>query len=393
MKQLGCIGLLLAVLFQSGSVARAQNSLQALEQELKEAKQQHDDTTSQTMASFFQQVDAAMASPDAAAALYEQAGGTPPDPTDVVTVHDSETATEKDARLARDQANLTIYGTALELQCGLLHYAALFVTKPDQPGLQDDFTNWLKTAAKTYPQLALPPIDKNAAPPVDTHKKKKDRDRERDREQEAADLLAPPTPPPPPPPYNPTEIKNRAMRDTLISKYLGFKAWGDKSSTDKNQGDWAVADIPKLYRQYVLDPQRTAPTTATLAAWDAYIAMANSDERDTDTWTQSTYPPLQFERACDDYTIAPSTEKLEGLIALIKANQTHPQAGEWFTRVEKMMNDYAVAHGGAPQTPAPSSSASAPTNSNQTVTTEGDMTIITTAHTNAAPTTPPPPAP
>src|SRR5476651_437590 len=73
-----------AFLFQGG-FAVAQSSLDALQQELKEAQQQHQDVTSQVLTNFFTQVDAAMGSPDAAVALYQQAGGVMPDPSPVVT--------------------------------------------------------------------------------------------------------------------------------------------------------------------------------------------------------------------------------------------------------------------------------------------------------------------
>ena len=42
-------------------------------------------------------------------------------------------------------------GAILQLQCGMLHYAALFVAKPDQEGLQDQWVTWLKSAAQAYP--------------------------------------------------------------------------------------------------------------------------------------------------------------------------------------------------------------------------------------------------
>jgi hypothetical protein len=179
------------------------------------------------------------------------------------------------------------------------------------------------------------------------------------------------------------DLKDRAMRDSIISKFLAFNAWGEK-----DPGEWAVRDLPRLYRANVLEPLRTSPTTATLAAWDTYIAMANADEPDNDRWTQVVYPPLQFDRARDDYAITPSTEKLEVLVSLIKANPTYPQVDDWIARVKALVNDYSLSHGGKPtadQTPAPSPTPPAG-NPNVTVTTQqqGDMTIITT-HTNSAP--------
>ena len=181
------------------------------------------------------------------------------------------------------------------------------------------------------------------------------------------------------------------MRESIIGKYLGFKGWADK-----DQAEWSVRQLPKLYRTNVLEPLRTAPTAATLAAWDTYIAMANADEKDNDKWTQVVYPPLQFDRACDDYAVAPDAEKLEGLVGLIKANPTYPQVDDWIARVHQLMDDYRARHGGkatTEQSPAtaPSTPASSP---NVTITTvqQGDMTIITT-HTNSAPVTNAPPAP
>jgi hypothetical protein len=363
-----------AFLFQGG-FAVAQNSLDALEQELNEAKQQHQDVTSKVLTNFFSQIDAAMASPDAALALYQQAGGVLPDPAPVVTEHVNETASEKAARLALDQANLSRLGFVLQLHCGLMHYAAHFLVTPDQKGLQDDWVAWLKSAAQLYPQLAVPAGNGDQTP--QPHKKK------RDAEGDAPALTRPP-------PFNPADMKAKTMRDSIIGRFLAFKGWGDKE-----QGGWTVQDLPRLYRANVLDPLRASPTTATLAAWDPYIAMVNADEKDNDKWNQLVYPPLQFDRACDDYAVAPDTEKLEGLVNLVKANPTHPQVESWIARLQQLMADYRARHGGkAPGAPSPATAPAPSTpegNPNVTVTTQqqGDMTIITT-HTNSAPVNAPP---
>jgi hypothetical protein len=360
------------VLFHGG-IACAQDSLKALQEELKEARDAHQQITAQALANFFAQVDPAMASPDVAAALYVQAGGVLPDPTPVIKANEDETATEKANRLALDQANLARMGAVLQLQCGMLHYGALFVTTPDQAGLKDQWATWLKSAAQVYPQAvtmpeAVPaPAPRDGGDPESRHKK---RDGEAKR----------------PAPFDPSDLKTKALKDTVITTFLAFNAWGDKE-----QGLWAVKDLPKLYRATVLEPLRTTPTTATLAAWDAYIAMANADERDNDRWAQSVFPPLQFDRACDDYAVTPSTEKLEGLVNLIKANPTNPHADEWFTRVSGLMDDYKAKHGGAP-TPPPATATTTPATPGVIVTTEqqGDATIITT-HSNSAPVAPAPP--
>jgi len=387
-----------AFLFQGG-IAVAQNTLETLQQELDEAKQQHQDVTTQVLSNFFGQIDPAMASPDAAVALYVQVRSaqpdfTPPDakqdnestllasllacgipPTPVVTEHEEESETEKEARVAIDQANLARLGAVLQLHCGLMHYAALFVVKPDQKDLQNDWVAWLTSAAQIYPQTSVPavPADQNPEP----HKKKRDG-------EDGPHVITRP------PPFDPADMKGKAMRDSLISKFLGFNSWAAK-----DQGGWAVHDLPKLFRTNVLEPLRASPTAATLAAWDTYIAMVNADEKDNDKWNQVDYPPLQFDRACDDYAIAPSTEKLEGLVNLIKANPTYPQVDDWINRVHQLLDDYRTSHGGnAPVTQnpatAPASAPSTPaTNSNVIVTTQqqGDATIIIT-HTNSAPANP-----
>jgi hypothetical protein len=376
MRRRGWVWLAWGAFLFHGGFASAQNSLDALEQELKEAKQQHQEVASAALTNFFSQIDAAMGSSDAAVALYEQAGGSPPAPAPVVTAHENETATEKEARLALDQGNLSKLGAALQLHCGLMHYAALFVVKPDQKGLQDDWVAWLKSVAPVYPQLAVPAESGEQNP--EHHKRK------RNNAEDGAPAAARQ------PPFNPEDIKGKAMRDSLISKFLGFSSWDDKE-----QGGWSVRDLPKLYRTNVLEPLRASPTAATLAAWDAYIAMANADEQDNDRWNQVVYPPLEFDRACDDYAVAPGTEKLEGLVSLIKENPTNPHVDDWIARVHQLLLDYRANQGGnAPvaqnpaMAPAPSTLAADP---NVSVTTiqQGDMTIITT-HTNSAPMNAPP---
>jgi hypothetical protein len=360
-------------LFHAG-YALAQDTLNEVERELQEATQQHNEDTTKVLSAFFTELDAAMASPDAALALYTKAKGEMPAPVPVVSEHESETATEREAREALDQANLTRLATALQLHCGLMHYAALFALKPDQRGLQDQWVAWLNVAAQAYPQLA-PPHDASPPPSIATPKKK--------HVDEA---------PPPgirrPPPFYPEDLKGRAVRDSIISKYLAFKGWNDKES-----GGWSIRDIPRLFRTNVLDPLRKTPSQETLTAWDFFIAMADADERDNDRWDDVVYPPLQFDRACDAYTIAPSTEKLEGLVNLIKTNTTYPHVDDWISKVHALVQGYRTSHGLGPAPARSAATTAANADPNVTVTTErqGDMTIVTT-HTNSPTTNTPPPA-
>ena len=315
--------ILLGALLLGTSPILAQSSLKTLEEELDEAKQLHQDTSAQVLSNFFSQVDPAMGSPDAAVQLYQQAGGIMPDPTPVVTEHENESVSEKEVRLAQDHANQLALGTVLQMHCGVMHFAALFVVNPDQKGLKDDWVAWLQKAAQVYPQLVPPPPpanpDPNPSPDGEGHKKK--------HQQPQAH------------PFDPSDLMGKTMKDSVISKFLAFKQWGDKE-----QGGWSVKAVPKFYQAEVLTPLRTKPTEATLAAWDVYIAMANADEKDNDHWQQVVYPPLQFERACDDYAVTPSTEKLEALVNLIKANPTFPQVDDWITRVHQMMDDLSLIH-------------------------------------------------
>ncbi len=149
-------GIVGGVLLLSCGFAVAQNSIDTLLQELDEAKQKHQDVTAQTLSDFFSQVDPAMADPNAALDLFVKAGGTLPIATPVMTKYENETASEKDARLGLDKANLTRLGLTLQLQCGLMHFAVLYITQPDKPDLHDNWLAWLKTAAQIYPQLAMP---------------------------------------------------------------------------------------------------------------------------------------------------------------------------------------------------------------------------------------------
>jgi hypothetical protein len=369
MKRILAGGLVLAAWGWLAFPVHAQSTLDALDQELKEVKQQHDDATAQNLANFFSQVDQAMGSADAAADLWQQAGGTMPTPTPVTTKYDNETATEREARLAKDKTNAEALGTVLQLHCGLLHYAAIFVTDPKRSGLKDEFNAWLQRAAQVYPQLnalaAAPPSPDPDANGGD----------QRHHKHEAA-------PAPPAPPFDLAAIKGKTLKDSVISTFLGFKSWGDS-----DQGSWAVHSIPELFKSNILDPARVRPSQTTLDAWDVYIAMMQADESDPAKWASDDYPPLQFERAYDAYAITPGVDSLEVLVQLIHANPTHPNADEWLKRTRALMDAYRAGHGGAP--PAVVQNTAPPTTANNSgiiVTTQqqGDAQIITT-HTNAPP--------
>jgi hypothetical protein len=284
----------------------AQTSFDVLEQDLKEAKQKHDDAASELFKTFLSTIDTASQSSAQALELYKSAGGSLPDAAPVRTRYEYETPSEKAIRDAQDQANFSSVAVVIQVHCGLMHYAALLTINPKAPGLHDDWLNWLKTTGQIYPQLA----GKRA-------------------------------------------LKDVAVRDSVISNYLGFHGWDDSDA-----GKWCLSDLPRLYRELILEPSRKQPTPATLDLWDTYTAMRAADQPDREKWAQEDEPVLDFDRGADDFAIAPAMEKLSTLIAIIKANPTHSHLDEWITRMRAMIQTYrngksAPAPAATPSTPTP----------------------------------------
>jgi len=368
MKRVRAVGaVVVALVFAAAGFARAQSTLDALEQELKEAKQQHDDVTAQNLTNFFSQVDQAMQSSEAAVTLWQGAGGAMPAATGTTTQYATETASERETRVAKDKANVDALAGMLEVHCGLLHYGGLFVTSPDQKGLNDDFNGWLQKMAQVYPQLGAPATADNDAAQGGGG----EHHHRRDNPGGGA---------PPPPPLNFGDLKGKTLKDSPITKYLGFTV----AFKDKDQGGWSVKQIPALFKSNILDPSRATPNETTLANWDTYIAMMQADETDTDKWTSTDYPPFQFERAFDDYAISPNTDKIQTLVQIIHANPTHPSAPDWLTRTKTLLDAYRAAHGGGGAAAVVQNTAppAAVTNSNVTIEQQGDAQIITTHNTN-----------
>jgi hypothetical protein len=333
--------LALAIFLAVAGIARAQTSLDELEKDLDQVKQEHEDATNQTVANFLAALQNAAADPNSALQLYQQAGGAMPDPTRVKSRYSYETPSEKAARLAQDQANLSALGNMAQLHCGLMRFAALFLQDPPPPTLQSDWTNWLKTAAQIYPQI-------NGG----------------------------------------DDLRKMPMKDSPISAYLNFHGWGDKE-----QGTWTVHHLPTLYRQYVLDPLRNPLVADALPAWDAYINLRGANEADTpDLWSSEDQPELQFERTCDDYALSPNTYKLQALVELIKAHPTHPKIDEWIAKVHDLLQGYKTSHPGSsdsaatPPTTTNAATATPPTTNSTTGTTPTtNSTTGTTPPTTNAP--------
>jgi hypothetical protein len=297
------------------SRASAQTSLDVLEGDLKEVKQQHDTAASQLMNTFLGTLREASESAGTALDLYKKAGGNLPDAAPVVHHYDYETPSEKAAREALDTQNFASVAIVIEVHCGLMRYAALLTVEPKAPGIQDQWLMWLKTTAEIYPQLA-------------GHR----------------------------------ALKDVPMRESVVSSYLGFRGWGEGAP-----GKWAVRDLPALYRDQVLEPLRHPPGPGTMDAWDTYIAMRQADEPDKEKWTQEEEPDLDFDRDADDYAIQPSMDKLAALDAIIKANPSDDHVDDWIKRMQAMIDSYrrggtatGLLPGATPSSPSSEAAGSMP---------------------------------
>ncbi|MDB4793441.1 hypothetical protein OAG63_00235 [Methylacidiphilales bacterium] len=338
MRRLGwsCLGLI--GLLCQGLPASAQNTLDALQQDLNQVKQEHQDSSSQVFSTFIDELDKASQSPDAALSLYQTAGGDMPDAAPVITRYTEETPDEKDARLALDQANTANLACVAQLHCGLMRYAALLIQNPDKKELHNDWIAWIKTAAQLYPQTAATPADTRDASESQNNNGKNNKHGNRPKKKDDGGNKA-------------KELKDKAVSDSIISSYLGFHSW-DK----KEQGQWKVGDLPKLYRKEILDPLRAAHNPEVLGAWDVYIAMCQADQPDQDQWEQVDYPSLEFDRATDDFILTPTTEKVAAMAAIVKANPDHPKFEDMLSRTNQMIDALRKMKAGGPAptfTPTP----------------------------------------
>ena len=292
-----CLGAGYAMAAPSG----AQTPIQVLEDDIKQAQVEHAAASSQQMTTFLASLDAAVQSPNAALTLYEQAGGALPDPTPVSKRYTYETPTEKEERLALDQQKLGTLASIAQIHCGLMENAALLVTKPNDPKVTAQWLAWLKNTAAIYPQLTgkLP-------------------------------------------------LKNVTMKDSVISRYLGFHGWGTS-----DEATWSIELLPSLYRQLVLEPLRNPPTPGVVEAWNTYIAMVQSDDPDSTHFAQVTEPALDFDRAADDFTLRPSMDKLQVIDQIIKSNPTNDQLDKWIARARQMIAVYAGGTSTHSQLPGP----------------------------------------
>ena len=280
--------------------ARGQGSLTYLEKELEELRQKHDEAATNGLKYFFASLETAENDPAAAEKLYISAGGAAPAKAVTIKAHDQESQAEAEKREEVDKATQDSLGGALALQCGLMRFAALMITAPNTPNLQTDFVAWLKQAATVYPQVLVTVSDP------------------RRTDQGPVDVSGP--------------IRGQALHDSPIAGFLGFHSWNGK-----DQSNWRVQDIPQLYRDNILEPLRKTPNADTMEAWGVYIDMMNASQPNPDQWTNVDYPDLQFAKGLDDFAMQPDPEKIEGLIALIKAHPDHPHVEQWFDAVEGLI--------------------------------------------------------
>jgi hypothetical protein len=275
------------VLFAVGR-AEAQTSLDVIQDDLKAAREAHDTANTQMMHTFLSTLEAASQSAGTALDLYSKAGGNLPDAAPVRSHYEYETPSEKEQRQEIDAQNFESVAIVIQVHCGLMRNAALLALTPKAPGVQEQWMDWLKTTADIYPQLS-----------------------------------------------GRRALKDVSMRDSVVSRYLGFHSWGNSE-----MGGWSVSQLPQIYHDQVLEPLRHPPGPGTMDAWDTYIAMRQADEPDKEKWSQQEEPELDFDRDSDDFTIQPSIDKLAALDAIIKANPNDDHLDEWITRMQTMIDTY-----------------------------------------------------
>jgi len=306
--------------------AHAQTSIDVLEQDLKRIKEDRASNSSQVMVGFYSALDPATNNAQAAMDLYQKAGGPVPKGADVVTRYEHETPDEQAAREASDSSAMQGYDGVVQLHCGLMRFAAMQIKSPETPHLSEDWIAWLKNAAQLYPQVAA-------------HEFK--------ITPEASTIPGGPPSTTPPAPISSgaggRDFRYTPLRDSPISNYLNFHGWGSSE-----QAGWSVSDLPRLYRQFVLDPLRTTKSPNLIPAWDTYLAMRQATEGQSDRWASETAPALQFERANDAWTVSPTVENVGAMVDIIKANPTHAQVDDWTAKVQTILDMMKAA-----STPAP----------------------------------------
>ena len=344
-----------------------------LQRDLDEMKTEHQEMTAKNFASVLSELQGAAETPEAAEKLYLEAGGTMPKPAEVRTAYDHETPREAAARQAIDQSENASFGGLLQLHCGLMRYAALYVTQPSTTGLADGWLAWLKAAAQVYPQLSVITTDTRADPAADD-----DAARHSHHRHDPAQPATAPTPAPAPDAA--TQIKKLSVKASPISSYLGFRGWG---KTD--EASWKVSDLPQFYRDQILEPLRKKPSADTLAAWDVYMAMMNADQPDAKMWTDVDYPALLFDKDCDDFASAPDTDKLQTLIGVMKAHPDHPQQDEWLSRMHTMVQAFRQQRAGVVATQANATQEPAPVQPDSGSNAPITATTVVPPSTNSAP--------
>ena len=264
---------------------------------MKQAKATHDSSASQLMTTFLGTLQNAEQSPSFALDLYKKAGGNLPDAAPVQSRYEYETPTEKAEREAIDASNFSTVAIVIQIHCGLMYNAALLVTTPTAAGVQEGWIDWLKNTAAQYPQL-----------------------------------------------QGTRALKKVAMRDSVISSYLGFSGWGDSA-----QGQWTVRDLPQLYHDLVLQRRcaiRRPPPRSTPGTPISPCARRTSRTRTSGRSRRSRRSTLTAMRTTT--TVQPSMDKLAALDAIIKANPTSDHLNDWIARMQAMIDSYR--RGGKPRT-------------------------------------------
>ncbi len=301
------LALLLA--FTSATFAQT-DTLNTLQRELNELKVYQKKAEDDTFAKFFKEITDASTDPDKAMDLYQSAvealatkpeDGASTDPNNPGQASHTPTPRPHHPKPEKPQTidDKALTPTLVMAHCGLVRFSALFILKPETPGLKQSFAVWLESVGSNYPDIGR------------------------------------------------NELKGVAVVDSVITKFYGLNLG------DSDEGKWSLKKTPELYKLDVLKPLADANDPKVLTSWNTYGGMLHFDETDEDRWTRVVQPSLVFQMRLAAYKLAPGADKLAALFEVIKQNPLHPEAKDMIATVSDLLAAAKAQFGGGAPSVAP----------------------------------------